>query len=146
MRTLPAPWKNYRQLGTHRFEMTPFHFKGELYLLENFCDYKPEDFAPDEYPPHTAQDGFIIRRVCDDAVIGDVVRGNYFASALTVGGKVYAFASLIEEGQTLHRIVRTAWYSILPLSGTAKNLSAFMKLILRKICVNIFSNSGSRKI
>ena len=117
MRTLPAPWKNHRQLGTHRFEMTPFHFKGELYLLENFCDYKPEDFAPDEYPPHTAQDGFIIRRVCDDAVIGEVVRGNYFASALTVGGKVYAFASLIEDGQTLHRIVRYETEDLVNWSG-----------------------------
>jgi len=107
MRTLPEPFQNHRILGTHRFEMTPFHFNGELYLLENFCDYDPADFAPEAYPPHTKEDGFLIRRLSDDKVISRVC-GVYFASAYAMPNRVYAFGSVVEEDseKTLHRIVR----------------------------------------
>ncbi len=107
MRTLPEPLQNHRIIGTHRFEMTPFHFKGELYLLENFCDYDVADYTFDEYPPHTQKDGFLIRRLSDDKVISRVC-GVYFASAYAMPNRVYAFGSVVEEesDKTLHRIVR----------------------------------------
>lgn len=105
MRPLPPNLQNHRFLGTHRFEMTPFHFKGELYLLENFCDYNPADFAPDEYPPRTLRDGFRIRRFRDDAIIGEPVTGSYFASAFVHDGKVYVFASQLNE-PVLHTVLR----------------------------------------
>ena len=116
MRPLPSPWRNHRVLGTHRFEMTPFHFNGELYLLENCCDYNPADFKPDEYPPHTLKDGFLIRRVKDDAIIGKPVLGNYFASAFVHDGKVYAFAPLL-DGEMFHRVGRYVSEDLVNWSG-----------------------------
>ena len=108
MRTLPEPWQNHKFLGTHRFEVCPFHYKGELYLLENFCDYDVADYTFDEYPPHTKRDGFLIRRYRDDQIISRVC-GVYFTSAYALPNRVYAFGSVVEEDAdklTLHRLVR----------------------------------------
>ncbi|NMA43871.1 MAG: hypothetical protein GX946_10895 [Oligosphaeraceae bacterium] len=111
MWTLMDGLVNHRYLGTHRFEMTPFHWNGELYLLENFCDYDPASYAKDEYPEHTARDGFFIRRFSDDAQIGPVVPGCYYASSIVHQDRLYVFASAFDTrkftaGVSFRRIIR----------------------------------------
>ncbi len=111
MRILKDGWRNHQVIGTHRFEMTPFHFHGELYLLENFCDYEPAGYPADQYPERTARDGFLIRRYRDGKLVGDPVRGCYFAGALAHEGRLYVFASAFDAprftaGVSFRRLVR----------------------------------------
>lgn len=71
-------------------EVTPFIFKDDLYLVENFKKREECPGMPATYKFH--EDGFRIRNTAENRIISVPLLNHYFAIAYVWNDRVYIFA------------------------------------------------------
>jgi alpha-L-fucosidase len=86
-------------------EVTPFVFRKRLYRLENFVRSLDFPGAKPQYRFH--EDGFRIRDIAADRIIGIPLLNHYFAIAFTADDRVYVYAGDYEESRPWWHIRRT---------------------------------------
>lgn len=100
---MKVPFTKYSPLIKHRIaapigsEVTPFVFHDRLYRLENFK--RCEDFPGQPVAFRFHEDGFWIRDVEADRVVGIPLRNHYFASALVWENRVHVFCGDLQQAE-----------------------------------------------